>query len=83
MLLSLSRIVVGLVGTKKACGQGGCGACTVMVSRINRLNNKILYPSYIFDFILIFKYHLSNVVTDFVPSVTTLCVPCEGCGFYF
>ncbi|KAI0221789.1 Xanthine dehydrogenase/oxidase [Lamellibrachia satsuma] len=30
-----------LVGTKKACGQGGCGACTVMVSRINRQQHKI------------------------------------------
>ncbi|KAI0220104.1 Xanthine dehydrogenase, partial [Lamellibrachia satsuma] len=30
-----------LVGTKKACGQGGCGACTVMVSRIDRQQHKI------------------------------------------
>ena len=43
-VLSLSRVVVGLAGTKKACGQGGCGACTVMVSRINRMQNNILYP---------------------------------------
>ena len=41
---SLSQVVVRLVGTKKACGQGGCGACTVMVSRIDRQQHKIQYP---------------------------------------
>ena len=42
-VLSLTGDVVGLVGTKKACGQGGCGVCTVMVSRIDR-QRKIQYP---------------------------------------
>ncbi|KAI0225881.1 Xanthine dehydrogenase [Lamellibrachia satsuma] len=30
-----------LVGTKRACGSGGCGACTVMVSRIDRRQHNI------------------------------------------
>jgi xanthine dehydrogenase/oxidase len=43
---------VGLTGTKKSCGQGGCGACTVMLSSydaetgavINRSVNSCLRP---------------------------------------
>jgi xanthine dehydrogenase/oxidase len=32
--------VVGLAGPKKACGQGGCGACTVILSTWNESGNK-------------------------------------------
>ncbi len=32
-LLTYLRTVLGLCGTKLGCGEGGCGACTVMVSR--------------------------------------------------
>ena len=43
---------VGLTGTKLACGEGGCGACTVMISRwdthrkqvINLAANACLVP---------------------------------------
>lgn len=36
---------VGLTGTKYACGRGGCGACTVMVSKCDPVSKKIRYPA--------------------------------------
>ena len=34
-----------LCGTKLGCGEGGCGACTVMVSKMNRTSNKVQHLS--------------------------------------
>uniref|UniRef100_A0A452R618 Aldehyde oxidase n=1 Tax=Ursus americanus TaxID=9643 RepID=A0A452R618_URSAM len=44
-LLSFLRKNLRLTGTKYACGRGGCGACTVMVSKRDPLSAKIRHFS--------------------------------------
>ncbi|KAM4697844.1 aldehyde oxidase-like [Rhinophrynus dorsalis] len=46
LLLSYLRKKLRLTGTKYSCGEGGCGACTVMVSIIHPVSKKIIhYPA--------------------------------------
>ncbi|XP_067116672.1 aldehyde oxidase 5 [Osmerus mordax] len=45
VLLSFLRRKVGLTGAKYGCGGGGCGACTVMVSRYDCQQNKVLHDT--------------------------------------
>ena len=44
-LLSYLRNKMGQCGTKLGCGEGGCGACTVMVSKYNRKEKRIEHLS--------------------------------------
>ena len=44
-LLSYLRNKMRLCGTKLGCGEGGCGACTVMVSKYNRKEKRIEHLS--------------------------------------
>ncbi|XP_029448890.1 xanthine dehydrogenase/oxidase isoform X2 [Rhinatrema bivittatum] len=44
-LLTYLRRKLGLSGTKLGCGEGGCGACTVMISRFDDVKKKILHYS--------------------------------------
>eukprot|EP00069_Balaena_mysticetus_P006586 bmy_05225T0 len=44
-LLAYLRRKLGLRGTKLGCGEGGCGACTVMLSKYDRLQDKIIHFS--------------------------------------
>lgn len=43
-LLWYLRNKLGLTGTKLGCAEGGCGACTVMISRFDRVSGRIMYP---------------------------------------
>ena len=66
-LLNFLRRYLGLSGTKSGCGEGGCGACTVMVSSLTP-DNKIQHRS--------INACLIPVVSLYGTAITTV----EGIG---
>ncbi|XP_078251769.1 xanthine dehydrogenase/oxidase-like [Rhinoraja longicauda] len=42
-LITYLRRKLGLTGTKLGCGEGGCGSCTVMVSKYSAPQGKIVH----------------------------------------
>uniref|UniRef100_A0A8C2W2I8 aldehyde oxidase n=1 Tax=Chinchilla lanigera TaxID=34839 RepID=A0A8C2W2I8_CHILA len=82
---------VRLTGTKFACGEGGCGACTVMVSRYSTTNQEIRHYPATACLVPLCSLHGAAITTvEGVGSIRTRVHPvqerlakCHGtqCGF--
>ncbi|XP_043849522.1 aldehyde oxidase 4-like [Dromiciops gliroides] len=83
--------LVCLTGTKYGCGTGGCGACTVMISKYNPVTKKIRHYSATACLVPICSLHGAAVTTvEGIGSIKTRIHPvqerlakCHGtqCGF--
>ncbi|XP_034470133.1 aldehyde oxidase 5 [Hippoglossus hippoglossus] len=63
VLLSFLRRRAGLTGTKNGCGSGGCGACTVMVSRYSQHQERVVHYTVNACLQQIVTLHCAAVVT--------------------
>ncbi|XP_069743877.1 xanthine dehydrogenase/oxidase isoform X2 [Narcine bancroftii] len=62
-LLTYLRRNLGLIGTKLGCGEGGCGSCTVMISKYNALHEKIVHMAVNACLAPLCSLHLTAVTT--------------------
>ncbi|XP_037705295.1 aldehyde oxidase 2 isoform X3 [Choloepus didactylus] len=77
-LLSFLRKNLRLTGTKYACGRGGCGACTVMVSRHDPASREIRHFSITACLVPVCSLHGAAVTTvEGVGSINTRLHPVQ------
>lgn len=57
------RCAVKLTGTKLGCAEGGCGACTVMISKYERTSRKVVYPFNIHFYLYLLLFYCIWLLT--------------------
>ncbi|XP_049568261.1 aldehyde oxidase isoform X3 [Orcinus orca] len=83
MLLPYLRKKLRLTGTKYGCGAGGCGACTVMISRCNPITKRIRHYSANACLIPICSLYGAAVTTvEGIGSTKTRIHPVQVSGCY-
>ncbi|XP_042311337.1 LOW QUALITY PROTEIN: xanthine dehydrogenase/oxidase [Sceloporus undulatus] len=77
-LLTYLRRKLGLCGTKLGCGEGGCGACTVMISRFDNFQKKIIhYSANACLFPLCALHHVAVTTVEGIGSTKTRLHPVQ------
>ncbi|XP_004451136.2 xanthine dehydrogenase/oxidase isoform X2 [Dasypus novemcinctus] len=77
-LLVYLRRKLGLCGTKLGCGEGGCGACTVMFSKYDRFQNKIVhFPANACLAPICSLHHVAVTTVEGIGSVKTRLHPVQ------
>ncbi|XP_007426249.1 xanthine dehydrogenase/oxidase [Python bivittatus] len=77
-LLTYLRRKLGLCGTKLGCGEGGCGACTVMISKFDNFRKKIIhYTANACLFPICALHHVAVTTVEGIGSTKTRLHPVQ------